>query len=491
MKLFLAIYSCLLVSVIVVLAIEGNISYETAIRQFEANQVRQAEQVGMIVSAMVSETWLTNGRETALKLIENANRADRGIVFRWVFFTDLPAECRRHFPDNAAVEDVASDGSVSCIAGDGHGQQHRYTYVPTPIPGNGSGLLELSQSLTPLADYTRKMLIRSLAITGLLAVLSGVIIYLFIHARIRRPLERLSAKAVRIGKGDVEANLEIKGNDELADLARTMNDMCTRLLIAKGKIHFEHEARIKTLEQLRHSEKLSTIGQMSAGIAHELGTPLNVVDGRATMIIREGLDREEMLECARIIKNQAEKMAVIIRRLLEFSRRGKAKKSNEHVEILIRQVFRLLQPLAARQNASLVLAVEPGTDPLVHGDPTQIQQILTNIIINGLQAMPDPGTITVSLANVEVRSIEKTDGQKKQFLKLVVTDEGTGIEEGYRDRLFEPFFTTKQTGSGTGLGLSITKELVEEHGGWIEAHGGAAGGASFWVFLPSGQEPQR
>ncbi len=103
-------------------------------------------------------------------------------------------------------------------------------------------------------------------------------------------MEKLSRKAIEIGKGNLTPDLEIKGEDELVGLARIMNDMCTRLLIAKEKIHFEHLARLKTLEQLRHTEKLSTVGQIAAGIAHEIGTPLNVVDGRAKMIISEPLE---------------------------------------------------------------------------------------------------------------------------------------------------------------------------------------------------------
>ncbi|MBE0582875.1 MAG: HAMP domain-containing histidine kinase [Desulfofustis sp.] len=484
MKLFLAIYSWLLTSIVILLAIEGNISYETAIRQFDDDMADQAKQVGLIVSGMVAETWQTTGRQRAMRLIDEANEANESIGFRWVFNDELP-------PERLALITGAEEGSASSsqrvrslIASNQEGGRFRVTYVSIDVPSPRRGVLELTQSLAPLADYTRMMLVRSLVITGLLAAISGIILYVFINIKVRGPLERLSAKAVRIGKGDIDPDLPVTGNDELADLARTMNDMCTRLLIARGKIHFEHQARIKILEQLRHSEKLSTIGRIAAGLAHELGTPLNVVDGRSAMIIKEDLDARETRECARIIKHQADKMSTIIRQLLDFSRRGKAQKMAQSAEVLIRQAVGLLQPLADRQQVTLELVVDPGTDAQVYVDGGQVQQVATNLIVNALQAMPAPGTITIGLANDEICSVERTDGRRKRFVKIAVADEGPGIADNHRDQLFEPFFTTKPTGSGTGLGLSIARELAEEQGGWLEAHNRDERGACFLVFLP-------
>ncbi len=484
MKLFLAIYSWLLISIVVLLAIDGNISYETAIRQFDADMADHAEQIGLIVAGMVAETWQENGEHRALRLIEDANMANKRISFRWFFLDDLSVERRTVIA--AELEDTAGadKGVVSLLHTNKEGERFRVTYVPTEVPSGRRGALELTQSLAPLADYTRKMLVRSLVITALLATISGIILYVFIHVKIRGPLERLSAKAMRIGKGDIDPDLPVKGGDELADLSRTMNDMCTRLLIAKGKIDFEHEARIKTLEQLRHSEKLSTIGRIAAGIAHELGTPLNVVDGRAAMIIKEDLDYAETREYARIIKHQAEKMATIIRQLLDFSRRGTTQKVLQGIEVVLRPVIGLLQPLADRQQATLKLVVEPDTDALVCVDGGQVQQIVTNLVVNALQAMTEPGCITIAVANEEICSVERTDGRRKRILRIAVADEGPGIAEHHREHLFEPFFTTKQTGSGTGLGLSIARELAEEQGGWLEADNRAERGACFLLFLP-------
>ena len=328
------------------------------------------------------------------------------------------------------------------------------------------------------------MLIRSLLITSLLALISGIIIYFFIHIKIRGPLEKLSRKAIEIGKGNLMPDLEIKGEDELVGLARIMNDMCTRLLIAKEKIHFEHLARLKTLEQLRHTEKLSTVGQIAAGIAHEIGTPLNVVDGRAKMIISEPLDHDEIVNCAKIIKTQAERITLIIRQLLDYSRKKKSHpKTLESVENIINQVFHLLSPMATKQGIALILNIAADTKVGCRMDGQQIQQVFMNVIMNSIQATPKGKNVHVELSNTTLKSMLHTDDQIREFIRIDVIDEGMGIAEDQLQEIFTPFFTTKQIGLGTGLGLSIARELLEEHGGWIEVENRRPRGARFSIFL--------
>lgn len=270
-----------------------------------------------------------------------------------------------------------------------NGSLLRYTYVPVDIGQPKKGALELSQALFSLRQYSSKMLIRAFTITALLALISGLILYVFIDRKIRIPLDSLMKQAKRIGDGDLTADLSIFGNDELADMARTMNDMCSRLIIAKEKIKFEYDARLKTLEQLRHTERLSTFGLISADIAHEIGTPINVVDGRAKMIINEELNSAEVKECAMIIKNQAERMTVIVRQLLDFTRRPRKQISKENIAVHVKQVFQLLYPMAAKQHVSFSLSTTDRAMVQLSADGSQIQQVLINLLMNSVQAMPD------------------------------------------------------------------------------------------------------
>ncbi len=466
------------------LIIDGNLSYEAELEQFDVDMADNARQIGRIVSGMISYTWKESGPEKAIQLIENANSADQLISIRWVWLDELENLHGKAIPELQVIETIEHQQEISYVALDQHRQKQRYTLMPVVIPENRAGAIQLIQSLELRADFTQRMLVRSLSITTVLALVSGIIIYFFIHIKIRGPLEQLSRKAIEIGKGNLMPDLEIKGEDELVGLARIMNDMCTRLLIAKEKIHFEHLARLKTLEQLRHTEKLSTVGQIAAGIAHEVGTPLNVVDGRAKMIISEPLEHEEIVNCARIIKNQSERITLIIRQLLDYSRKKKSHhKTLESVETIINQVFYLLSPIAAKQDIILVLNIAPETKMVCRMDAQQIQQVFMNVIMNSIQATPKGKNVQVEVSNSKLKSMTYTDDQIRNFIRIDVIDEGAGIPEDQLQEIFTPFFTTKQIGLGTGLGLSIARELLEEHGGWIEVENRRTKGAQFSIFL--------
>ena len=316
----------------------------------------------------------------------------------------------------------------------------------------------------------------------------GLILYIFIDRKIRRPLNNLMSQAERIGTGDLTANKAIEGNDELADMAETMNDMCSRLLIAKEKINFEYDARLKTLEQLRHTERLSSFGVLAAEIAHELGTPLNVVDGRAKMIMIDNLPQKDIHDCASIIIHQAERMTTIIRQLLDFTRTPKQKISTEDITFHIKQVFQLLYPMAAKQQVSFFLNKKEDTEVILSGDFAQLQQVLVNLLMNAIQAMPNGGKVDVSLSNEMQATSSGENRTKNKYLKVKIQDEGEGILKENMQHIFTPFFTTKTIGTGTGLGLSIAHGIVEENGGWIDIKNDVQTGACFTVYLPIKEE---
>ena len=483
MNLFSKIYSSLLVGIIGLLIIVGNLHYETQIRQFDVDMAANAQAVGSVLAGVMARIWAESGAEMAIAQIEGANQADPENTIRWVRLDDA----RRRFAGKlpiATIDGLDSGQPLTFIAFDENRKRLRYTFIAVPIPGERRGVLEISQSLVPLVQHTQKVLVQTLLISAILVLVSGSAVYFFIYTKIRKPLEKLSCKAMEIGKGNLTADLEIQGDDELVQLAGLMNDMCTRLLIAQEKIRFENLARLKTLEQLRHTEKLSTVGQIAAGIAHEIGTPLNVVDGRAKMIISEPMERQEIIGCAKIIKSQAERMTLIIRQLLDFSRKKKViRTGRENVVALIKQVFHLLTPLAGKQGVALFLQVAPEAKTHCFVDSQQLQQVIMNVIMNAIQATPDKGSVQVDVANIRLKSMIHTDNQVKEFLRIDIRDEGQGIPADNLQEIFTPFFTTKSVGLGTGLGLSIARELLEEHGGWIDVRNRPTKGAEFTLYL--------
>jgi len=487
MKLFYHLYGYLFLGMIAMIGVDEYLSFQAEIKQYETDMVTNAIQDGKSISGMIAHVWKENGEEKALELIRDASGSG-SIRIRWVW----PAELLNSFTGAATEKEqlgkILHGEIVSLKMQEAGGSLLRYTYVPVDVGKAQQGALELSQTLLSFKEFSKKMLVRAVTITSMLGLICGLILYLFIDRKIRIPLNRLMAQAKRIGQGNFKVNTEIVGNDELAEMTQTMNDMCSRLLIAKEKINFEYDARLKTLEQLRHTERLSSFGVLSAEIAHELGTPLNVVDGRAKMIIGEQLSVEDIQHCATIIKNQAERMTVIIRQLLDFTRQPKQKKATEDFAFHVKQVFQLLYPMASKQRVSFYLNKQEDTQVMLSADFSQLQQVLVNLMMNSIQAMPEGGKVDVTLSNEMLSSSVDENRIRNKYLKVRIQDEGEGICKENLEHIFTPFFTTKTIGTGTGLGLSIAHGIVQEYGGWIDIESTVQHGACFTVYLPIKEE---
>ncbi len=483
MKLFYRLFGYLLLGIIVLIGIDEYLSFQTEVEQYENDMIANAIQDGRSLSGMISHVWKESGEKKAIELIRDASESG-GISIRWVWVDVLLDEYTLDDGKKEKLEKTKDGEIVSLKMRNQNGDLLRYTYVPVDISQPERGALELKQPLFSLREYSSRMLSRAIIITGMLAFISGLILYVFMDKKIRIPLNRLMEHAQRIGEGDLSTGLKIDGKDELAEMARTMNDMCSRLIIAKEKIKFEYDARLKTLEQLRHTERLSTFGLISADIAHEIGTPINVVDGRAKMILNDNLSSQEIAECAAIIKNQCERMTVIVRQLLDFTRRPKQHFSSENIIFQIKQVFQLLHPMASKQKVTFDLEIAEDVVSQVYADGAQIQQVLINLIMNSVQAMPEGGEVSVKVTNKLLPTDHKDSEIVEKWLKIRISDEGEGICQENLEHIFTPFFTTKSIGTGTGLGLSIAHGIVEEHGGWIDVESNIQKGSIFSIFIP-------
>jgi signal transduction histidine kinase len=236
--------------------------------------------------------------------------------------------------------------------------------------------------------------------------------------------------------------------------------------------------------QLRHADRLSTVGSLAAGIAHELGTPLMVVRGRAKRIL--GRARQEGGDDALIIVEQADRMAAIIRQLLDYARQRSAVKAPADVAALARETLTMLRPFAAKQSVTLRIDASSATPTPV--DAGQIQQVLANLVMNGVQAMRTGGELLVAIERVPPGAAhpaaDASADPGAEYLRVRVVDQGVGIRPEHLRHVFDPFFTTKDIGEGTGLGLSVTHGIVAEHGGWIDVASEVGVGTTFTVHLP-------
>jgi signal transduction histidine kinase len=268
--------------------------------------------------------------------------------------------------------------------------------------------------------------------------------------------------------------LKSTGTDEIGALKRELNAMCDRLEAAYTRIQEESTARVETLEQLRHLDRLRTVGTIASSIAHELGTPLNVLLLRGLSLADGEVDSQEVKEAGQAVVLQVEKMSRIVRQLLAFARaRTATKEASRRIDLVAvaKHAASLLSTLASKHGVEVV--VDARDDVHVRGDFGQLEQALTNLITNGIQAMDDAGGRLV----VRVGSEGKT-------ASIEVEDEGKGMSAEVIERAFEPFFTTKPDAGGTGLGLHVARGIVEDHGGTMSVRSSPGTGTTFQLTLP-------
>jgi signal transduction histidine kinase len=255
-------------------------------------------------------------------------------------------------------------------------------------------------------------------------------------------------------------------------------------VLAALRARFDAESSLHraALDQLRHVERLNTIGKLASGVAHELGTPLSVIGGRAQLIARAKVNFDEARKSAEVIETQAERMTTIIRQLLTFARRGGAKTREEDIRTLCEETAELLRPLAHRCQVEIVVGGDPAH---AHVNRTEIQQVLTNLISNGVDAMPDGGRLSVDVRLSEEVLAENEDSVPRAYVVIQVRDDGSGIAPDVLPRVFDPFFTTKEVGEGTGLGLTVSYGIVRDHAGAVRVKSTLGEGTTFSVYLPA------
>jgi PAS domain S-box-containing protein len=226
---------------------------------------------------------------------------------------------------------------------------------------------------------------------------------------------------------------------------------------------------------LCQAEKLAAVGQIAAGIAHEINNPLGNIYGYAKLLLKDKTLTREQAEKIEIIAEQAGRGGVVVRGLLDYSRQPGGRKEPTRVNAAVESVVRLLSPQAEKSGIAIVPVLSEVPD--IQADPRQIEQVIFNLVVNAMQAISSSGTIRVETSRTASGKAE-----------IRVKDTGPGIPEDLQCRIFDPFFTTKPAGKGTGLGLSICAGIVRDHGGSIDVESRPGEGATFVVRLPAGED---
>jgi signal transduction histidine kinase len=316
---------------------------------------------------------------------------------------------------------------------------------------------------------------------ALISMLLAIVIASFFSKRVTARIDQLRQGAEIIEKGRLDYRLRIKSGDEIEQLSKQFNSMASKLEESHQTLERKVEERTLELresqEAMVQQEKMVGVGQLAAGIAHELNTPLGTIIGYAQML-REDLSQQAAaagnLRDVDEIIGQAGRCRDLVKNLLNFSRRSSTEKTNGNVNEIILKVLSLVQHDFEMKNVKLHLNLDQDA-PNVRVNENEIAQVVLNLANNAADSMPSGGDLEVSTHYDE----------QADRICITIRDTGCGIKESDRTRVFEPFFTTKEVGKGTGLGLSISYKIVGNHQGSIEFDTVLGNGTTFRVYLPA------
>jgi signal transduction histidine kinase/ActR/RegA family two-component response regulator len=248
--------------------------------------------------------------------------------------------------------------------------------------------------------------------------------------------------------------------------------------------------RLNLEAQFRQAQKMESVGQLAAGVAHDFNNMLTVIQGHAGMLLARRDLPQDSRESAQAVLFAAERAAGLTRQLLMFSRKNVMQSALLDLREVVSQLSKMLKRLLGE---TITLEFQPPEKlPLIQGDVGMLEQVLMNLAVNARDAMPKGGTLTISTNAVEIDQTyvqSHPEARRGQFLSLRVTDTGCGMDATTMSRIFEPFFTTKEVGKGTGLGLATVYGIVKQHEGWIEVASHVGKGTVFALYFPARSEP--
>ncbi len=330
--------------------------------------------------------------------------------------------------------------------------------------GQPDGFLQVTRRRSEIDDELASL---RLAIWGGFIFISITIlgIIIFAHQRaIGIPLSRLLNSMKQVSAGNHKHRTTPQGPQELKQLASGLNGMLDAIEAAEKRESSQRHARDKMAERLRHSETMAALGQLSAGVAHELGAPLTVVDGRANRLLRQRPDPASQREL-NTIREQVRRMTSIVEQLLSFGRSSRTNKQRLKVSKVVEQARNALSDEGRN------IQISASSDVSFTADPLSVEQALVNLMRNAHQACPE-GKVEISW------QVDENN------LFIMVDDAGPGIPSSKAAEIFKPFVSSKQPGEGSGLGLAIVKRIIRDHDGEIALSESPLGGARFSLRFP-------
>ncbi len=363
-----------------------------------------------------------------------------------------------------------------------HGEPFMLASVPLE-----AGTLQVATSLTPVYAQVRKTRDLLLVYLGLDALFILIVGYGLLTYVVVRPVRAIEVATQRAARGDLASHIEITPPNELGQVARSFNRMLDELRQNRrtlktrlDELDRAYEELETTQQSLIRSEKMASVGQLAAGIAHEVGNPLSAISGYAQLLADSDLTEAERRDLGERIASQTSRIQRIIRDLLDYSRQdGQEPLTAVDLSHCVEEALDLVTPQPRVRDIDIDCDLGPAT-PKVRGNADQIVQVIVNLILNAadaIRAQYDEPPAGADLGTIEVAVEPLDDGGAS----LTITDDGPGIPADELDRVFEPFFTTKQPGEGTGLGLAIVERIMRRIDGDVTVDSEPGGGTTFWL----------
>lgn len=334
------------------------------------------------------------------------------------------------------------------------------------VYGHIIGILYVGLLEQKYLDIRRQTITIFLVITLAGSCVSLIVAY-FLSQKISIPIIKLVSASKEVEQGNLDTRVQITTNDELQYLAESFNSMAAALKRRDERL------RDFATQKIMESERLALIGQLAANVAHELNNPLQGIVAFSYLILEKISADDPIRDSVEKIVGQANRSRDIIRGLLDFSRQRKPDKTMSSVNTIMNECIALVENQALFHNIHIDMDLQEDL-PLVVLDPSQIERVFINIIINAAEAMDGEG-----LLGITTRYDSEND-----CIEVTIADTGPGIEEENLNNIFDPFFTTKEVGHGTGLGLAISYGIVKSHRGTINVESESGEGSTFIIRLP-------
>jgi two-component system, NtrC family, sensor kinase len=359
-------------------------------------------------------------------------------------------------------------------------------FVPlTDSWGRNLGVLQITRLRSDIDGTIRRLRFEAAGFLALGLSLVAVLVLHGHHRAVGGPLGALTTSMARVRGGERNHRASIRGPRELAEVSVTFNSMLEAIRDAEGELEERREAQSRLRRELAETEKLAALGELAGGVAHELGSPLSVIDGKAQRLLRKDEVGPEARAAITGVREEVRRMEAIIRQLLDFGRRDSGRRRAFPVGTAIGRAVDSASAEARRHGAAIEIVPGP-EEAVVHADPRRFEEVLANLLRNACQAAGSDGSGGRVRVGHRVEEVTLSGEDGRGTLVIQVEDDGPGVDPAIASRIFEPFFTTKGTGEGTGLGLAVVHGILEAMDARITVGRSGLGGARFTIHIPKG-----